>query len=545
MSQGRQGQSYLVLRELGRGSHAKVTLALHALTGTKVLIRGVRKSELPDLRLLAREMGCMKALHHPNIVELFQVVDTGPELQLVMEYVQGEDLQAFLDRRGRLGEREARPLFRQILAALSYCHAKGIAHRDVRPENILLTREGKVKLVDFGLSVQAFNRALSRCCCRPEYRAPEVYLGQRYNGPKVDVWSLGVLLYRMLTGKLPFRAPHLPAVRVRVLGAYLQLPHYLTEQCQDLLAKMLEKDPWRRCPLECIQQHPWVAETSEGLLPFSEPWLSPQDPAIIKDMERLGYERQEIREAIDADKYDEVMATYLILRSRKQEEEEDYEEEGEERPKRVTFRVPKRVTFREPGDPNYKDSLPQPEVSGNTPRPGILRKQEVQKRGKEATPGKRVTFAGVPELEDAQKHTNAAGPGTLLEDAPKGRPSALGPVLEDAWGDTSTSVARPQQEDTREHSSTSVSVLQLEDAGEHGSTTETGPQLERDQESRASTIYPAPQASSTTLTPLPRRGWPSSAVAPSAIIRARDRVLDIILEFCCCCATFELQSNKD
>ncbi|XP_054556191.1 serine/threonine-protein kinase MARK2-like [Talpa occidentalis] len=331
------------------------------------------------------------------------------------------------------------------------------------------------------------------------------------------------MLYRMLTGTLPFGgAPprgdqgvhpgHVPPAS--------RLPHGAVPGPAGQNAGT--------GPLECIQQHAWVAETSKGLLPFSEPSLSPQDPAITKAMERLGYQRQEIREAIDANKYDEVMATYLILRSRKQAGEEDYEEEGKERPRRVNFQVPKCVTFREPGDPDSKDCPPQQEVSGNTPRPGILRKQEVQTRGKDATRGNRVISTGVPELEDAQEHT-AAGPGRLLEDTPMGRPSVLGPVLEDSWGNTSTSVARPQ----------------LEDAGEHSSTTDTGPQLERDQESRANTISPAPQSSSTTLRPPPRRGWPTSAVAPSAIIRARDRVLENILEFCCCCAAFELQSNKD
>ncbi|XP_054554458.1 sperm motility kinase Y-like [Talpa occidentalis] len=140
---GHKAKSYQAFQALGRDTHTKVTLALHELTGTKVHIRGVRKSELPDLRLLARYMRCMKALYHPNIVELFQVVDTRQELQLVMEYVQREDLQDFLSECGRLEESEARPIFQQILAALSYCHAKGIAHRDVRPQERCADPRGK------------------------------------------------------------------------------------------------------------------------------------------------------------------------------------------------------------------------------------------------------------------------------------------------------------------------------------------------------------------------------------------------------------------
>ncbi|XP_054553755.1 serine/threonine-protein kinase MARK2-like isoform X2 [Talpa occidentalis] len=114
-------------------------------TGTKVAIKDICKSELPDLRLLTHEMGRMKALHHPNIFKLFQVVDTGEELQLVMESVDGGDLQDYLSKRGCLLKSEAHQIFQQILSALSYCHAKGIAHRDVKSESILLNQERKVK----------------------------------------------------------------------------------------------------------------------------------------------------------------------------------------------------------------------------------------------------------------------------------------------------------------------------------------------------------------------------------------------------------------
>ncbi|XP_054546313.1 serine/threonine-protein kinase MARK2-like [Talpa occidentalis] len=157
-------------------------------------------------------------------------------------------------------------------------------------------------------------------------------------------------------------------------------------------------------------------------------------------MERLGYQCQDIQEAIEGRRYNEVMGTYLILRCRKQEGEEDQEEE--ERPRRVTFREP----FPH-GDPDSEDGPPRPEVAGNTRRPSILRQRGVQQREKAATPGNRV-----PGLEDAQAHTTTSGPGPLQEDAPeKTRPSELGPVQEDAWEERSTSVAGPQLEGAGEH----------------------------------------------------------------------------------------------
>ncbi|XP_037364186.1 serine/threonine-protein kinase MARK2-like [Talpa occidentalis] len=186
--QGRQVKTHLVLGTLGEGAHAQVRLALHALTSTKVAIKTLREAKLRDLRLLAGEVGCLKALHHPCMVELFQVVGTREELQLVMEYVEGGDLLDYLNEWGRLTENEARQIFRQIISALSYCHAKGIAHWDVKPKNIVLVGEKHIKLADIGLSVRCFNHTLSTYCSRAEYRALELSLHQRYISPG---WTRG------------------------------------------------------------------------------------------------------------------------------------------------------------------------------------------------------------------------------------------------------------------------------------------------------------------------------------------------------------------
>ncbi|XP_054546666.1 serine/threonine-protein kinase MARK2-like [Talpa occidentalis] len=307
---------YRVLRTLGEGAYAKVKLALHLVTGTEVAIKFICKSRQARLEFLAREVDCMKALQHPNIIQLFEVLDTREDLLLVMEYAGGGDLQEYLLRHGRLEEPEARGKFEQILAAVTHCHARGIAHRDLKPENILMDSEHNLKLGDFGLSIECAGAALSTFCGSPEYAAPEIFEHRAYAGPAADVWSLGVVLYRMVTGALPFRGSNLLQLRGRVLSGRFHLPNYLSAPCRDLLGSMMALDPQGRSSLEAIQQHPWVRASRE-LLAVRQPSPSHQDAALTEAMVRLGYRPQQIQAAVGERRFDAVMGTYLILRSRR------------------------------------------------------------------------------------------------------------------------------------------------------------------------------------------------------------------------------------
>lgn len=164
----------------------------------------------------------MKMLNHPNIVKLIQVIETEKTTYLIMEYASKGELFDYLVLNGRMKEKEAREKFRQIVSAVQYCHQKGIVHRDLKAENLLLDADLNIKIADFGFSNEfTTGSKLDTYCGSPPYAAPELFRGLKYDGPEVDVWSLGVLLYTMVSGTLPFDGATLRELRERVLrGKY-------------------------------------------------------------------------------------------------------------------------------------------------------------------------------------------------------------------------------------------------------------------------------------------------------------------------------------
>uniref|UniRef100_A0A670YTC8 Microtubule affinity regulating kinase 2 n=1 Tax=Pseudonaja textilis TaxID=8673 RepID=A0A670YTC8_PSETE len=310
--------NYRLLKTIGKGNFAKVKLARHVLTGKEVRASPGGKperSDRPNL-LLFREVRIMKVLNHPNIVKLFEVIETDKTLYLVMEYASGGEVFDYLVAHGRMKEKEARAKFRQIVSAVQYCHQKFIVHRDLKAENLLLDADMNIKIADFGFSNEfTFGNKLDTFCGSPPYAAPELFQGKKYDGPEVDVWSLGVILYTLVSGSLPFDGQNLKELRERVLRGKYRIPFYMSTDCENLLKKFLILNPSKRGTLEQIMKDRWmnVGHEDDELKPYVEPLPDYKDPRRTELMISMGYTREEIQESLVSQKYNEVMATYLLL----------------------------------------------------------------------------------------------------------------------------------------------------------------------------------------------------------------------------------------
>ncbi|XP_077196007.1 serine/threonine-protein kinase MARK1 isoform X7 [Paroedura picta] len=258
----------------------------------------------------------MKILNHPNIVKLFEVIETEKTLYLVMEYASGGEVFDYLVAHGRMKEKEARAKFRQIVSAVQYCHQKCIVHRDLKAENLLLDGDMNIKIADFGFSNEfTIGNKLDTFCGSPPYAAPELFQGKKYDGPEVDVWSLGVILYTLVSGSLPFDGQNLKELRERVLRGKYRIPFYMSTDCENLLKKLLVLNPIKRGSLEQIMKDRWmnVGHEEEELKPYIEPEPDVNDTKRIDIMVTMGFARDEIHDSLVNQKYDEVMATYLLL----------------------------------------------------------------------------------------------------------------------------------------------------------------------------------------------------------------------------------------
>ncbi|KAA3676444.1 MAP/microtubule affinity-regulating kinase [Paragonimus westermani] len=313
---------YKFIRTIGKGNFAKVKLASHVITGKQVAIKIIDKTQLsPSSRQkLFREVRLMKLLDHPNIVKLFEIIENDKILYLVMEYASGGEVFDYLVAHGRMKEKEARSKFRQIVSAVQYCHQKHIIHRDLKAENLLLDSDLNIKLADFGFSNEfSPGTKLDTFCGSPPYAAPELFQGKKYDGPEVDVWSLGVILYTLVSGSLPFDGQNLRELRERVLRGKYRIPFYMSTDCECLLKKMLVLNPAKRLSLEAVMKDRWINTGYEDniLYPYVEPEPDYTDPVRIEIMVNMGFSRDEILRSLKQGNFDDVMATYLLLGRRR------------------------------------------------------------------------------------------------------------------------------------------------------------------------------------------------------------------------------------
>ncbi|EFA05002.2 hypothetical protein TcasGA2_TC015081 [Tribolium castaneum] len=255
---------YELEKTIGKGNFAVVKLATHIVTRTKVAIKIIDKTALDEENLtkIFRETAILKKLRHPHITRLYQLMETNQTIYMVTEYASNGEIFDHLVAKGRMPEDEAKRIFSQIVSAVSYCHSQGVVHRDLKAENLLLDHNLNIKLADFGFSNQFTEGCLlSTWCGSPPYAAPELFQGHKYDGPKADIWSLGVVLYVLVCGSLPFDGRTLHDLRNVVIEGKFRIPYFMSQDCEYLIRHMLVVDPEKRLTMSQIAKHRWLAHT--------------------------------------------------------------------------------------------------------------------------------------------------------------------------------------------------------------------------------------------------------------------------------------------
>ena len=291
-------------KTIGAGSMGKVKLARNKETGEQVAVKIVprgtndgehrtsaereRAEHSKEVRT-AREAAIVTLADHPYICGMRDVVRTNYHWYMLFEYVNGGQMLDYIISHGRLKEKQARKFGRQIASALDYCHRNSIVHRDLKIENILISKTGDIKIIDFGLSnLFSPRNHLKTFCGSLYFAAPELLQAKQYTGPEVDVWSFGIVLYVLVCGKVPFDDQSMPQLHAKIKKGVVEYPPWLTAECRTLIARMLTTDPSQRATLAEIMTHPWMTKGFNGApdnyLPQRKPLQLPLDPAVIEKM---------------------------------------------------------------------------------------------------------------------------------------------------------------------------------------------------------------------------------------------------------------------
>ncbi|MFS7988165.1 putative protein kinase CAMK-CAMKL-CHK1 family [Helianthus anomalus] len=248
---------------LGYGAFAKVYYARDAHNNEHVAIKAINKQKIIKGGLTAnvkREISIMRQLRHPNIVRLREVLANKKKIYFVLEYARGGELFAKVAK-SRFSEHLSRRYFQELISVVGYCHSRGVFHRDLKLENLLLDEKWKLKVTDFGLSAvtnQIRNDGLLHTVCgTPAYVAPEILLKNGYDGAKVDIWSCGIILFALNSGYLPFNDSNLMVMYRKILTGEFRIPRWTSPELKRLLSRLLDTNPVTRITVDEILKDPW------------------------------------------------------------------------------------------------------------------------------------------------------------------------------------------------------------------------------------------------------------------------------------------------
>uniref|UniRef100_A0A3B3C583 non-specific serine/threonine protein kinase n=1 Tax=Oryzias melastigma TaxID=30732 RepID=A0A3B3C583_ORYME len=329
--------NYLIGRKLGEGSFAKVREGLHVSTGEKVAVKVIDKRKAKKdsyvTKNLRREGNIQQMIRHPNIAQLLDILETENSYYLVMELCPGGNLMNRIYDKKHLDERETQKYIRQLVLAVEHLHRAGVVHRDLKIENLLLDEQNNIKLIDFGLSncagILGYSDPFSTQCGSPAYAAPELLSRKKY-GPKVDVWSIGVNMYAMLTGSLPFTVDpfSLRGLHQKMVDKEMNpLPPWLSTGALCLLKKLLEPDPNKRPNIHQVMADSWLqlANKNTGAPYLNRIHIEEMNQTVVRHMtEKMGYKHSEVLSAVLTNRACHTLTVYFLLNKKMKRLSKEY-----------------------------------------------------------------------------------------------------------------------------------------------------------------------------------------------------------------------------
>lgn len=347
---------YRIGTVIGKGAFSKVYLGTHILTGQHVAIKAIDKVYMKDefsKKKVFQEVLILKTCNHRNVIRLLEVFENQKYLFIVQEHASGGDLLTYVKERGRLPENEAKLIFMQIVLGVQHCHGHNILHRDIKPDNILIDKGMTLKLCDFGVSrFVKKGQTINEQCGTPAYIAPEIIRDKGYEGCYPDLWSMGVLLYALVTGTVPFKGSTIDELHRSILMGKYSFPSYLSAEVMDLISQFLKLNPHSRIAIGDILKHRWF-----GNLRQLDDFLSPGqkvlsgapaetknpikqgkqvlhkrshslnktnavqedrnsvkiNPLIVDKVEKLGFPREHIIEEVESNSCSHAYACYFLF----------------------------------------------------------------------------------------------------------------------------------------------------------------------------------------------------------------------------------------
>ena len=320
---------YVLGKTIGEGTFGKVKVGTHILTGEKVAIKILEKEKIvdvADVERVSREIHILKLIRNPHVIQLYEIIETHRQLYLIMEFASGGELFDHIVESQRLKEHEAIKFLRQIVSGVEVIHRNFVVHRDLKPENLLLDGNKNLKIVDFGLS-NTFKpgNLLKTACGSPCYAAPEMIAGKRYVPELCDVWSIGVILFAMVCGHLPFEDQNTAVLYKKILSGEVNYPAFLSPRLLSLLKGMLTTDPNKRFNLEKVKNHDWTLSEAAGRgcrvsrCRGCRDWRDETvwDDEILQQLGKFDFPRELAVKCLQANKHNHLTTTYYLLLSRK------------------------------------------------------------------------------------------------------------------------------------------------------------------------------------------------------------------------------------